>query len=169
MTNETQQENQTVAEKRGKSSTERIFGAEVISHGFTGVPNILVRAQSRLGISTTQFNIIVQLLSYWIDPTRPPFPPKRELAQRMSITQQTLRINIKALEDKGYISRIQQKTAAGDYGSNIYRLDGLVAKIKELVPDFDEEREERRKARTQTETPNARRNARRSAKPADKE
>ncbi|WP_315927446.1 helix-turn-helix domain-containing protein [Mesorhizobium sp. SP-1A] len=163
MTNETTQENQAAAEKRGKSSTERIFGAEVISHGFTGVPNILVRAQSRLGISTTQFNIIVQLLSYWIDPTRPPFPPKRELAQRMSITQQTLRINIKALEDKGYISRIQQKTAAGDYGSNIYRLDGLVAKIKELVPDFDEERDERRKARTKTEIPNARRNARRSA------
>lgn len=166
MTDETSQESQSTAEKRGKSSTERIFGADVISHGYTGVPNILVRAQSRLGISTTQFNIIVQLLSYWIDPTRPPFPPKRDLAQRMSITQQTLRINIKALEDKGYISRVQQKTAAGDYGSNIYRLDGLVAKIQELVTDFDEERNERRNSRTQTETPNARLSARRAAKPA---
>lgn len=135
----------------------------MVSHGYTGVPNILVRAQSRLGISTTQFNIIVQLLSYWIDPARPPFPPKRDLAQRMSITQQTLRINIKALEEKGYINRVQQKTAAGDYGSNIYRLDGLVAKIKELVGDFDEERKERETARSKTETPNARRNARRSS------
>jgi DNA-binding MarR family transcriptional regulator len=76
------------------------------------VPNILIRSQSRLGISTTQFNIIVQLLSYWIDLARPPFPPKRDLAQRMSITQQTLRINLKALEEKRYISRVQQKTAA---------------------------------------------------------
>jgi DNA-binding MarR family transcriptional regulator len=83
------------------------------------VPNILIRSQSRLEISTTQFNIIVQLLSYWIDLARPPFPPKRDLAQRMSITQQTLRINIKALEEKRYISRVQQKTAAGDYGLNI--------------------------------------------------
>jgi DNA-binding transcriptional ArsR family regulator len=168
MTDETLQENQTGTERRGKSSTEKIFGADVISHGYTGVPNILIRAQSRLGISTTQFNIIVQLLSYWIDPARPPFPPKRDLAQRMSITQQTLRINIKALEEKGYIARVQQKTAAGDYGSNIYRLDGLVAKIGDLVTDFDEERNERRAARTKTETPNARRNARRSAKPAEK-
>ncbi|NSZ03174.1 helix-turn-helix domain-containing protein [Agrobacterium tumefaciens] len=168
MTDDRPQEDQTVTEKRGKSSTERIFGADVISHGYTGVPNILVRAQSRLGISTTQFNIVVQLLSYWIDPTRPPFPPKRDLAQRMSITQQTLRINIKALEEKGYISRVQQKTAAGDYGSNIYRLDGLVAKIQELVGDFDEERNERRQSRTKTETPNARRSARRTAKPVEK-
>jgi DNA-binding MarR family transcriptional regulator len=76
------------------------------------VPNILIRSQSRLEISTTQFNIIVQLLSYWIDLARPPFPPKRDLAQRMSITQQTLRINIKALEEKRYISRVQQKTSA---------------------------------------------------------
>jgi hypothetical protein len=30
----------------------------------------------------------------------------------MSITQQTLRINIKALEEKRYISRVQQKTSA---------------------------------------------------------
>ena len=112
MTDATKDTEQLPPEKRAKSSTEKIFGAEVVSHGYTGVPNILVRAQSRLGISTTQFNIIVQLLSYWIDPARPPFPPKRDLAQRMSITQQTLRINIKALEDKGYINRVQQKTAA---------------------------------------------------------
>lgn len=168
MTEETSPEGQTTPDTRGKSSTEKIFGADVISHGYTGVPNILVRAQSRLGINTTQFNIIVQLLSYWIDPARPPFPPKRDLAQRMSITPQTLRINIKALEEKGYISRVQQKTAAGDYGSNIYRLDGLVVKIKELVGDFDEERNERREARKKTETPNARQNARRSAKSAGK-
>jgi len=167
MTDEPLQENKTDSDKRPKSSTEKIFGADVISHGYTGVPNILIRAQSRLGISTTQFNIIVQLLSYWIDPARPPFPPKRDLAQRMSITQQTLRINIKALEDKGYIARVQQKTAAGDYGSNIYRLDGLVAKLRDLVTDFDEERNERRAARTKTETPNARRNAGRSAKPVE--
>lgn len=169
MTDEIPHTDQGNVDKRAKSSTEKIFGAEVISHGYTGVPNILVQAQSRLGISTTQFNIIVQLLSYWIDPARPPFPPKRELAQRMSITPQTLRINIKALEEKKYIARVQQKTAAGDYGSNIYHLDGLIAKIKELVGDFDEERKERRDSRAKTETPNARRNARRAANAAGKD
>lgn len=141
---------------RAKSSTDRIFGAKVMSHGYTGVPNILIRAQSRLGINTTQFNIIVQLLSYWIDPARPPFPPKRDLATRMKITPATLRINIKALEDAGLIERQQRKTAAGDYGSNVYRLDGLIRKLEALTPDFDRERDERREAKARTETPNAR-------------
>jgi len=139
-----------------KSSTERIFGSKVFSHGYTGVPNILLRGQKHLGISATQFNIIVQLLSYWIDPGRPPFPSKRELAQRIGITEQTLRINIKALEDHGLVVRQQQVTAAGDYGSNTYHLDGLVKKLKQLEPDFDEERRERQKARALTEKPHAR-------------
>lgn len=68
-----------------KSSTERIFGAKVLSHGYTGIPNILLRGQKRLGINATQLNIIVQLLSYWINPERPPFPSKRELAGRIGM------------------------------------------------------------------------------------
>jgi hypothetical protein len=143
-----------------KSSTERIFGAAVLSHGYTAIPNVLLRGQKRLGISATQFNIIAQLLSYWFDPDRPPFPPKRDLAGRIGITEQTLRINIKALEDRKLVVREQRTTAAGDYGPNIYHLDGLVKKLQELEPDFEEERKERQDARALTEKPNARANVR---------
>lgn len=143
-------------ESRSKSSTEVIFGSKVFSHGYTAVPNVLVRAQARLGISTTQFNIVVQLLSYWIDPKRPPFPTKKDLAKRMSITPKTVQTNIAALERHGLIEREQRITPAGDYGSNTYRLDGLVARLKSLEPSFEEEREERRAARAKTEVPNRR-------------
>lgn len=146
------------AEKQ--SSTQRIFGAKVMDHGYTALPNILMRGQKRLGISTTQFNIIAQLMSYWFDPARAPFPSKRELAQRMGITEQTLRINIKALEERGLVKREQWTTPAGDYGSNRYHLDGLVKALKKLEPDFDEERKERAKSKNLTEKPNARANAR---------
>lgn len=148
------------SEAEKKSSTRRIFGAKVMDHGYTALPNILMRGQKRLGISTTQFNIVAQLMSYWFDPARPPFPSKRDLAQRMGITEQTLRINIKALEERGLVLREQWKTAAGDYGSNRYHLDGLVKALKKLEPDFSEERKERRQSTTLTEKPNARANAR---------
>jgi len=141
--------------KQKESSTTKIFGTRVMDHGYTAVPNVLVRAQSRIGISTTQFNIVVQLLSYWIDPDRPPFPGKKELANRMGINPVTLRKNIAALEQAGLIEREQRKTSAGDYGSNTYRLDGLIKKLQSLVPDFDAEREERRAAREKVETKNA--------------
>lgn len=154
--------NKVQSEETGnaKSSTERIFGSKVMGHGYTALPNVLLRGQKRLGISTTQFNIIAQLMSYWFDPARPPFPSKRDLAQRMGITEQTLRINIKALEERGLVVREQRKTAAGDYGSNRYHLDGLVKALVKLEPDFDEERKERKQSRSLTEQPNARANAR---------
>ena len=41
-----QQKAEATPAKRQKSSTERIFGPAVMSHGFTGVPNILVRPSS---------------------------------------------------------------------------------------------------------------------------
>lgn len=147
-------ERSSSGQPKAKSSTELIFGAKVFSHGYTAVPNILVRAQARLGITTTQFNIIVQLLSYWIDPNRPPFPTKKDLALRMSIAVKTVQTNIAALERSGLIAREQRVTAAGDYGSNIYRLDGLVQRLKELEPGFEDERTERRASLVKTETPN---------------
>jgi hypothetical protein len=144
------------ASKRQKSSTEKIFGEGVMAHGYTGLPNILVRGQARLGLNPVQFNILVQLLSYWIDPHRPPYPPKRYLRQRMGISESTLKKHIRELEQAGFIERVQQTTAAGDFGSNIYRMDGLVNKLTKLVPHFDQEREEREESRRKTETPRSR-------------
>lgn len=145
--------------KRTKSSTEKIFGTGVIGHGYTGVPNILVRAQSRLGLNPAQFNILVQLLSYYMDPARPPFPTKRQLRDRTGLSDATLKKHLRALEQAGFIRREQQITTSGDFGSNIYHLDGLIQKLKKLVPDFDKEREERDQSRRNSEIPNARRNA----------
>lgn len=84
--------------KRKKSSTELIFGGEVMSHGYTGVPNIMVRAQSRLGVNAAQFNLLVQLLSYYMDPLRPPFPTKRQLRERTGLSDATIKKHMKALE-----------------------------------------------------------------------
>ena len=146
-----------VAEKRAPSSTSRIFGTKVMEHGYTALPNILLRAQAALEINTTQFNIIAQLLSYWIDPARPPFPTKAELAKRMGITPDTLRINIAKLEDRGFIRREQRTTAVGDFSSNTYHLDGLVDRLKRLQPKFEKERQERIALKAQTEAPKRKR------------
>lgn len=149
--------------KKTASSTTRIFGTKVMEHGYTALPNILLRSQAALEISTTQFNIIAQLLSYWIDPARPPYPSKRELAKRMGITPDTLRINIAKLEDMGLIRREQRQTSSGDYSSNTYHLDGLVAKLKRLEPRFEKERQERLALQSKVEAPKRKRTMTRAA------
>jgi hypothetical protein len=64
---------------RKPSSNERIWGRSVMAYGYAGIPSILIQGQSRLGISPLQMNIIIQLLDYWHDPERRPFPTKKIL------------------------------------------------------------------------------------------
>lgn len=135
------------------SSTETIWGKSVYRHGYTGIPTILMQAQRRLGLSSIQFNIIVQLLDYWFEPSRKPFPSKRELKDRIGVTDKTIQNNIRALEDAGLIRREQRKTAAGDWGSNIYHLDGLIAKVQTLEPEFAAEKKKRKDAKAALESP----------------
>lgn len=143
----------TKKEARKPSSTETIWGKDVIRHGYAGVPSILIRGQRRLGINPTQMNIILQLLEYWVEPTRKPFPTKKDIANRIGITDKTVQINIRELEKAGLIRREQRKTAAGDWNSNIYHLDGLIERVRKLEPEFAAEKEARARARRSVETP----------------
>lgn len=142
--------------KKAVAAVEGIWGKDVASHGYAAVPSVLIRGQRRIGISPTQLNIIVQLLDYWRDPARKPFPSKRDLANRMGVTQKTVQNNIRELEKKGLVQREFRKTIAGDYNSNVYHLDGLVEQVRLLEPEFEAERVKRRekaKQRRTAETP----------------
>lgn len=140
-------------EARKPSSTETIWGKEVIRHGYAGIPSILIRGQRRLGINPTQMNIILQLLEYWVEPTRKPFPSKKDIADRIGISAKTVQINIRELEKAELIKRELRRTAAGDWNSNIYHLDGLIEKVRKLEPEFAAEKEARARRRKSVETP----------------
>lgn len=138
---------------RNISSTEKIWGKAVCGHGYAGIPSILIQGQRRLGLTPTQMNIVLQLLEYWRDPARKPYPTKNDLAKRMGVTGKTIQNNIRQLETAGLIRREQRVSAAGDWSSNIYHLDGLVAKVQALEPEFTEERNRRKAAKAALETP----------------
>ena len=129
---------------RRLSSTELIWGKAVLSHGYTGIPSILIQAQVRLGLNPVKMNIIVQLLDYWRDPGRKPFPSKRELAERIDVTEKTIQNNIRALEKAGLVQRVARYTRHRDPDSNIYNLDGLVKRVQEEIePAFEELRKKK--------------------------
>lgn len=132
---------------RRVSSTEAIWGKPVAAHGYAGVPSMLIRAQGRLGLSPLQFCLVVQLLEYWRDAARRPFPSKRDVAERMGVTEKAIQINMRALEKAGLVRRELRRTAAGDPDTNVYHLDGLVERVRALEPEFAREREARRAAR----------------------
>jgi predicted transcriptional regulator len=104
-----------------------------------------------------QFNILVQLLDYYRDPHRAPFPSRAELGRRIGVKPKTIQTNMRQLEQAGLVRREMRKTAAGDWASNIYHLDGLVERVKKLEPEFTEARKEREAARARVSTPVGRR------------
>lgn len=132
--------------KRSPSSIDRIWGRDITRHGFVGVPSILIRAQRRLGLNSTQLNLIVQLLEYWRDPARKPFPSKQELADRLGLGPKAIQVNMRALEQAGLLRRETRRTPVGDYNSNIYHLDLLIERVRSLEPEFQAVRETREKA-----------------------
>ncbi len=95
----------TAKPARKPSSTEAIWGKAVAAHGYAGVPSILIRAQGRLRLSPMQFSIVVQLLEYWHEPSRRPFPSKRDLAERMGVTEKAIQLNMAALEKVKIVTR----------------------------------------------------------------
>lgn len=136
---------------------EQLWGKDVQRHGYAAIPTILVRAQNRLKLKPTAFCLLIQLIEHWRTKDRAPFPTKQQLADRLGISQSTVQQNMQKLEKAGLVRREQHKTSSGDWGANTYHLDGLVAKLKELEPDFAAEKEKRQKERRRVESPKGKR------------
>jgi predicted transcriptional regulator len=111
------------------------WGREVMERGFVTVPAILIRGQRRLGLSSTQLVILLQLMDWWTDPERQPWSSKETLSQRMKISERQLQRQIAELEKAGFVKREEKITNRGKR-PNTYNLSGLVHKLKELAPDF---------------------------------
>ena len=104
-------------------------------------------------------NIIIQLLDTGAIRTVCRSRPRRRSPGASGVTDKTIQTNIRQLEIAGLIRREQRKTASGDWNSNIYHLNGLVERIRQLEPDFTKARETRREATRRAETPVGRRKA----------
>ena len=137
----------TAERKRATSPAERIWGKEVMEHGFCIVPSLLLRAQSRLGLNPTQLAILLQLCEHWWQEENKPHPGKKRLADRLGIGPRQIQRHIAELEDAGLVVRIERHGANGSMQTNVYDLSGLVAKLKVIAQDFRKVEDEARQAR----------------------
>ena len=128
-------------------ASQKIWGKEVIALGFCIVPSLLLRAQNRLGLNPTQLAIILQLCDFWWERDRKPYPGKAVLAERLGLSSRQVQRHIAELETAGLVNRVERRAAHGGKTTNMYDLDGLVARLKKLEPDFREVEESAKDAR----------------------
>lgn len=118
-----------------------------MDQGFCIVPSLLLRAQSRLGLNPTQLAILIQLCEHWWLEENKPHPGKKRLADRLGIGPRQIQRHIAELEEAGLVVRIERHGADGGKQTNVYDLSGLVAKLKEIAPDFRKVEDEAREAK----------------------
>jgi len=127
-------------------ASEKLWGKPVIELGFTIMPNLLLKAQKRLGLQPRHVGVLMQLMSYYWEKGRSPYPTKATLADLCNVSTKTIQRTLRELETMGYIKR-EERHHGGNGGmlSNKYHLHGLEKKLKELEPEFTEAKNAKKK------------------------
>jgi DNA replication protein DnaD len=120
--------------------SEKKWGAAVMRHGTLIVPSILLRAQARLLVNSTQMIVLLQLVEHWWTAESKVFPSMKTIATRIDLTPKQVQRTIDVLVAKGLLTKISRRLPHGGKASNEYRFDGLVQKLKAIEPDFDKAR-----------------------------
>lgn len=127
-----------------KNWAEEKWGREVMKHGHTTIPALLLRAQQRLGLNPTQLAVLLQLMDHWWDQDRKPYPSKQSLSDRLGLKPRQIQRHIADLEKAGLVQRIERRAVHRGKISNEYDLSGLVDRLKKLEPEFREVKEMQR-------------------------
>lgn len=87
---------------------------EACDAGFTPVPNELLRAQVKLGLSPTQLIVLLNLMLHWWHRDRMPYPRTSAIAKRSGLSARTVQRSLRELEEKELILRCRARTEFKD-------------------------------------------------------
>jgi len=169
MDKQNQAENQAgvvdAPKKRSKTALSQKWGAKVIDHGYCSIPSLLLWAQRRLHLNPTQLAVLLQIIDFWWEAGRKPFPSKSELSKRLGIGERQIQRYLTELEVEGLLRRVPRYSEAGHRLSNIYDLQGLVDKLAAIEPDYKEVRETARRKKQEAGVPGYRPKKKRAPEP----
>ncbi len=124
----------TMGDQNETTGTYRLavrFGDEILQAGFTTVPNVLLRYQATLGISSSEFNFILQVWYHWWD-QKDPYPALGTIAERIGQSRRQVRRYSESLRDKGFlIVRERREPGLGQVTSE-YDFTPLLEKLRAL-------------------------------------
>ena len=109
------------------------WGTDVILHGYTAVPDLLLAHMGALKISPTELAVLLQLMRYWWAAGQLPFPSKKTLAQAMGASEKNVQRVVGRLVRRGLLKRIERKKAGDRNDSNCYDFGPLIGKLKPLA------------------------------------
>lgn len=104
------------------------WSSDIAKHGFTAIPNLLIANRQQLGMSTTDFYVLIAIEKFRWDDAQLPWPSLKSLAQITSLSTRTVARSTQRLEELGLIEKIHR------YGtSNLYDLSPIVLELNDIA------------------------------------
>ena len=97
--------------------------------GFVAIPMSLLRMQSQLEISPTDFGVLVNLLAHRWKAGDVVFPRTTTIAKRMGVTKRTVQRSTQRLVKQGYITKVKTTNGMQAYDASL-----LTKKLGLLLP-----------------------------------
>ena len=111
------------------------WGRSLDHSGFQIVPNLLLMAQNRLGLSPTDLVVLLHLNRYWWRRDQDPFPSSAGIARRMGLHPRSVERHMKRLEEKNLIHRQAPRWISGKRVKPI-SLAPLAQSLEEIAKDL---------------------------------
>lgn len=103
--------------------------------GFQQIPDVLIRAHSKLGIDSLGLVILLNLTMHWWKKDDLPWPRPSVIAKRIGVSTRTVERKIAEMTTKGLIERLpSEKTDSGTIRR--FNLSGLVDRLETLSEGY---------------------------------
>jgi hypothetical protein len=108
--------------------------------GYLALPEALIRGQKRLGLSSTEMMVLINILMHWWKAERMPFPGNSAIAKRMGIDTRTVQRACATLEEKRLIRRevrrFHDDATDRHSAARTIHLEGLVSRLNDVAGDL---------------------------------
>ena len=108
---------------------QKKWGA-ALDAGFQVVPNILIRAQSQLGLDAIDIVVLLNLTAHWWTKEDLPFITPSGIARRMNVATRTVERHLKKLEKGGLLRRCNPERSDNGIYRRTYDLRPLAAVLQ---------------------------------------
>ena len=79
---------------------ERKWDKGVIDCGWVAVPNLLLEHQGRLQITSSELNVLLALMKFWVDGAHAAYPSIKTISKMLGKTEKTIQNNIRSLSHR---------------------------------------------------------------------
>lgn len=140
-------ENKEIKEREQLRINEKKWSKDLMSVGWTVIPNVIFERQQALGLDSLDINILLHLASYWWTPEGKPHPSKKTIAAAIGVDPRTVQRRIAQLEASNLIQREQRRETRTGSKTNIYHFEGLIEAAKPYAAEKALELEEKEAVR----------------------